>query len=54
MSFISDNALRITRELSDPNFNASVGNITPTSLFRNSGNISIHRSTNEWLKATIR
>ncbi len=45
--FISDNTLRIVRELAGPNFNASVGNITPASLFRNSGNTSMHRSTNE-------
>ncbi len=52
--FISDNTLRIVRELSRPNFNASAGNSTPASLFRSSGNNSTHRSTNEWLKATIR
>ena len=37
----------IVRELSGPNSNASVGNITLASLFRNSGNTSMHRSTNK-------
>ena len=52
--FICERALRITRELSEPNFRASVGNSTPDSLLRNSGNTFIHRSTKEWENATIR
>ena len=54
ISFICDNILRMVCELSEPNFNASVGNVIPVSRFRNSGNTAMHRSTSAWLKATIR
>ena len=54
MPFIPANILRRTRELSGPNFSASVGKTMFVSRFRNSGNASMHRSTNKWLKATIR
>lgn len=43
----------IVRELSGPNSNASVGNITLASLFRNSGNTSMHRSTNKCCNVSV-
>ena len=44
----------MVRELSVPKFSASVGNSNPDNLFLNSGNTSMHRFTNECLKATIK
>ncbi len=45
---------RIIRELSMPNFRASVGKIMHASLFRNSGKTTMQFSTSAWLKATIK
>jgi hypothetical protein len=54
MPVISDSSLRMMRELSGPNFNASVGKGMPANRFRTSGNASIHRFTSEWSNAAIR